>query len=57
MATKTKSQTVRKSARTVQTSAQEAATGPTCAIEGCGRPIYVRGLCEVHWADPKAGSR
>ena len=29
-------------------------TGPTCAVEGCTKPIYVRGLCEKHWEDPKA---
>lgn len=33
---------------------QEAATGPTCTVPGCDKPIIVRGLCEVHWADPKA---
>jgi hypothetical protein len=33
---------------------QKAATGPTCAIDGCDKPVYVRGVCEVHWNDPKA---
>jgi hypothetical protein len=36
---------------------QKAATGPTCAIDGCDKPVYVRGVCEVHWNDPKAWGR
>jgi hypothetical protein len=36
---------------------QKAATGPTCAIGGCDKPVYVRGVCEVHWNDPKACAR
>jgi hypothetical protein len=31
---------------------QEAETGPTCTVPDCDRPVYVRGLCEEHWADP-----
>jgi hypothetical protein len=33
---------------------QEADTGPICVVPECDRPVYVRGLCEAHWADPKA---
>jgi hypothetical protein len=33
---------------------QEAETGPKCVVPGCDKPVYVRGFCEVHWADPKA---
>lgn len=28
-------------------------TGPICTVPRCDRPVYVRGLCEVHWADPR----
>jgi hypothetical protein len=45
MATKTK-----KAVKVVQ----EADTGPLCTIPGCDKPVSVRGLCEAHWADPKA---
>jgi hypothetical protein len=37
----------------IKASSRKAAAGPTCTVEGCDKPIYVRGLCEVHWADPK----
>jgi hypothetical protein len=30
------------------------AEGPTCTVPDCDKPVYVRGLCEGHWADPKA---
>jgi hypothetical protein len=33
---------------------QEADTGPICTVPDCDKPVYVRGLCEDHWADPKA---
>jgi hypothetical protein len=26
--------------------------GATCTVPTCDRPVYVRGLCEEHWADP-----
>jgi hypothetical protein len=49
MATKTKT--------TTQKAAERATvpdTGTTCTVEGCDKPLYLRGLCEDHWADPKA---
>jgi hypothetical protein len=33
---------------------QETATGPICVVPDCDKPVYVRGLCEVHWVDPRA---
>ena len=33
---------------------QEADKGPICQVQACERPAYLRGLCEVHWNDPKA---
>jgi hypothetical protein len=33
---------------------QEAETGPTCTVERCDKPLFLRGLCEAHWADPRA---
>jgi hypothetical protein len=36
---------------------QEADTGPICVVRDCDKPVSVRGVCEVHWADPKAGPR
>jgi hypothetical protein len=33
---------------------QKADTGPTCAVEGCDKPLFLRGLCQLHWADPTA---
>jgi hypothetical protein len=26
---------------------------PICLVPDCSEPVYLRGLCEVHWADPK----
>ena len=31
----------------------QADTGPICTVPDCDKPVYVRGLCEAHWEDPK----
>jgi hypothetical protein len=33
---------------------QKADTGPLCTVQSCDKPVFLRGLCTVHWARPKA---
>jgi hypothetical protein len=43
-----------KKTKTATERPQEADTGPICVVPDCDKPVYVRGFCEDHWADPKA---
>ena len=37
-----------------ETAAEQPQAGAICVVPDCGEPVYVRGLCRGHWADPKA---
>jgi hypothetical protein len=49
----TKKQTAAKSDAPAEP-AEQPQEGAICTVPDSDKPVHVRGLCEDHWADPKA---